>query len=109
MSDLTVQHIVLSGLTPTYAAASAGGDAFLNSGRVLIHVKNAHTSPQTVTVNSQALCSQGFDHDVAVAIPASEERMIGPFSKERFNDPLSKVQLTYSGVTALTIAALELP
>jgi hypothetical protein len=109
MSDLSVQKIVLAGLTPNYAAAEAGGDAFLNSGRVLVHVKNGHTAEQTMTVNSQALCNQGFDHDVAVAIPPSGEKMIGPFPKERFNDVDGKVQISYSGVTNLTIAALELP
>ena len=107
MSTLNIQKVVLGGLSPTYAAASAGGNEFENSGREFIHVKNGHTSPQTVTVNSQVVCNQGFDHDVAVAIPASEERMIGPFPQSRFNDAGGKVQVTYSGVTALTIAAVQ--
>jgi hypothetical protein len=107
VATLSVQKVVLAGLTPSYGAAAAGGDEFVNSGREFIHVKNAHTSPQTVTVNSQAACSQGFDHDIAVAIPASEERMIGPFPKDRFDDAGGKVQITYSGVTALTVAAVQ--
>ena len=107
MSTLNVQKVVLAGLTPSYGAAAAGGDEFVNSGREFLHVKNGHTSPQTVTVNSQAACNQGYDHDAAVAIPASEERMIGPFPKDRFDDAGGKVQITYSGVTALTIAAVQ--
>ena len=107
MSTLNVQKVVLAGLSPTYGEAAVGGDEFVNSGREFIHVKNGHTSPQTVTVNSQAVCSQGFDHDIPVEIPASEERMIGPFPKDRFDDAGGKVQITYSGVTALTIAAVQ--
>jgi hypothetical protein len=109
MADLTVQSVSLTGLTPTYGTTAAGGDAFVNSGRDFIHIKNGHTSSQTVTINSQGACSQGFDHDVAVVVPNAQERMIGPFPKDRFNDSLDKVQLTYSGVTALTIAIVRLP
>ena len=107
MSTLNIQKVVLAGLSPTYGEAAVGGDEFVNSGREFIHVKNGHTSPQTVTVNSQAVCSQGFDHDVAVEILASGERMIGPFPKDRFDDTGGKVQITYSGVTLLTIAAIQ--
>lgn len=109
MADLTVQIVSLPGLTPTYGAAAAGGDAFVNSGKDFIHIKNGHTSPQTVTINSQAVCNQGFDHDDAVVVTNAQERMIGPFPKDRFNDSADKVQITYSGVVALTIAILRLP
>jgi hypothetical protein len=109
MSTLSVQVVILGGLSPSYAAAAAGGDEFVNSGREFIHVKNGHTSAQTVTVNSQAPCNQGYDHDAQVSVPASEERMIGPFPKSRFDDAGGKVQITYSGVTALTIAVVQVP
>ena len=109
MSTLTVQVVSLAGIAPSYAAAGAGGDEFVNSGHEFLHVKNGHTSPQTVTANSQKACSQGFDHDVAVAVPNGAERMIGPFPKDRFDDPAGKVQITYSGVTALTVAVVQVP
>ena len=109
MATLAVQVSTLSGLTPSYGACAAGGDEFPNSGKEVIHVKNAHTSPWTVTVNSQANCNQGFDHDAAVAVPNGQERIIGPFPKSRFDDTANKVQLTYSGVTALTIAVVQVP
>ena len=105
-SAITVQAASLPGLKPTYAAANVDGNFFANSGKEFLHVKNAHTSPQTVTIDSPAACNQGGTHDVAVAIPAGEERMIGPFPKDRFNDGGGYVQITYSGVTALTIAAV---
>lgn len=108
MATLSVQKIILTGIKPTYVTASAGGDDFENSGRVFLHVKNEHTGPQTITINSLRICDLGYDHDAVVTIPAGEERLIGPFPRFRFNDPNGKVQVSYSGVTALTIAAIEL-
>lgn len=109
MATLTKQNVVLTGLNPSFVAAAAGGDEFLNSGRAFIYVKNGGGSSINVTVDSQAPCSQGYDHDAVVAIPAGEERMIGPFPKDRFNDASEKVQITYSGVTSVTIAVIEVP
>lgn len=109
MATLAVQIASLTGLNPTYGSAAVGGDEFPNSGREVIHVKNGHSGAQTVTVDSQALCNQGVDHNPAVSIPAGEERIIGPFPKARFDDASAKVQLTYSGVTALTIAVIRVP
>ena len=109
MATLTKQSVVLTGLNPSYVAAAAGGDEFVNSGRAFIHVKNGGAGSIDVTVDSQAPCSQGYDHDAVVAVPAGEERMIGPFPKDRFNDSSEKVQITYSGVTSVTIAVVEVP
>lgn len=109
MATLTVSNINHTGLAPSFTAAAGGGDQFANDGRIFIYVKNAHTSGQTVTVNSQSNCSFGFDHDVAVSVPATNgERLIGPFPTSRFNDSSGNVQITYSGVTSLTIAAIRL-
>ncbi len=109
MADLNVQAISLTGLKETLAAAAEAGDAFLNSGRELLHVKNGSAVEVTVTVDSQAPCNQGFDHNVAVAIPAGEERLIGPFPKARFNNTAEKVQVAYSAVADVTVAAVRLP
>jgi hypothetical protein len=109
VADLTVQTISLPGLSPAFAAAAVGGDAFPNSGREYLHVKNGGGSEVTVTVDSQAACNQGYDHNAVVAVPASEERLIGPFPKARFNDANDKVQVAYSDVTSVTVAAVRLP
>jgi len=109
MATLTPQVIALTGITPTLVAAAAGGDEFVNSGREFIHIKNGG-SEITVTVNSQTACNQGSDHDVAVTVPATTgEKFIGPFPKARFNDAAGKVQITYSGVTSVTIGIVRLP
>jgi len=110
MAELTPQVVVLTGITPTLVAADVGGDEFVNSGRDFIHIKNTNASPIDVTINSQALCSQGVDHDVVVAVPATTgEKFIGPFRKDRFDDAANKVQITYSAVTDVTIGIVRLP
>jgi len=107
MADLTVQKVSKAGLTPSYDSCAETGDAALNGGKTFLHVKNGHSGAWVVTVNSVQACSQGFDHDVVVSVPAGEERMIGPFERGRFNDANQKIAITYDGVTALTIAAIE--
>lgn len=108
MATLNVQDIVLTGLAPSYAAASATGDDFVNDGRTFLHVKNGGTVSIDVTVDSVVPCNQGFNHDVIVSIAAGAEKMVGPFDVERFNDSDRKVKVTYSDVTSVTVAALHL-
>lgn len=108
MADLTVQVIVLTGLTPTYGACLIGGDAVVNDGRIFLHFVNGATE-SIVTVNSVKPCDQGADHDVVVTVPANEDRMIGPFNQARFNDANGKLQITYTNVTTITVAAIRLP
>lgn len=108
MATLTVQTVTRSGLSPSFTAASAGGDAFPNAGNVFHVVKNGDSSAHTVTYVTQAT-EDGLEiADREVAIPAGEERWTGPFPKETYNDGTGHVQVTYDGVTGLTGAAVSL-
>lgn len=119
MSLLVPQQIVLAGIVPVYntAKAEGDGDEFVNSGQMVIHVKNSHAdSPRTVTIDTFMPCNYGMDteHDVAVVVegidPGPNEVVIGPFPKSRFNDAEGKIQITYSDAAAdLTIAVVDLP
>ena len=62
----------------------------------------------TVTIASQRACDQGSTHNAAVVVTAGEERFIGPFDPARYNDSNGMTQLTYSGVTSLTIRPMSL-
>lgn len=117
MATLTVQDIPLGGAAATYGAAAAGGDLFAPrasgpGAAVLLHVKNGHTAAQTVTVDDPVSRDPGsasaFNPDVAVSVPASGERFILLKPIERFVNADGNVSLTYSGVTALTLAVLRL-
>lgn len=106
MATLAVQTVTTAGLEATYASAAGGGDQFSNDGTVVLHVKNGSGGDITVTVASQVACSQGSTHNTAIVVTAGEDRFIGPFP-ERYNDASGMVQLTYSGVTSLTIRPLK--
>lgn len=107
MAQLAIQSSTVSGKAVTYSAAAVGGDSFANNGMTLLHVKNGGASAVTVTVNSQKTCNYGFDHDITVSVAAGEERVIGTFNRERFSDNDGNVQVTYSGVTVVTVSAIS--
>lgn len=109
MAVLTVQKPTLvNGINPTLVAAAAGGDSFTNDGKTLLYVKNAHTASITVTINSLQPCNQGFDHNIVITVAAGSTIQVGPFPTPRFNDNTNKVGVTYSLVTALTVAAVSI-
>lgn len=108
MATIAIQTIDLDGEAADYVAA-VGPDTFSNDGRTFLHCKNTNAATRTVTVNSVKACDQGFDHDVAVVIPATTgDVLFGPFPTARFNDGSNLVTVTYSAVTNLTIAAFKL-
>jgi len=107
MALLAAQKVSLAGLDPVFVAASPTGDEFPNSGRAVLYVRNDGTSEITVTVNSQTPCNYGYDHDAVITVPPGGERVIGPFAPARFNDPNGRVQVSYSAVTSVTVAVLE--
>jgi len=74
--------------------------------KTFLRVANGSGSPITVTIDSVVACDQGFDHDLAVAVPAGDEYTIGPIDRARYDDGSGYVQITYSGVTSLTVQAV---
>jgi hypothetical protein len=109
MAVLSAQAVTQAGIAPTFQAAAAGGDSFANDGRMFLHVKNASASVVTVTVDSVTPCNHGFDHNLAVTVPATTgERLIGPFQTDRFNNDTSMVNVTYSAAASVTVAVIKI-
>lgn len=115
MADLTIQDVVEAGLQVAYAAADPAGDAVLNvDGDVFLHVLNADAGQIVVTVTAQDASEEvpGFGAmtkaDAQVTVTAGEERFIGPFPKRAFNDGTNRIQIAYSSVTNVSVAALRL-
>jgi hypothetical protein len=109
MANLATQAVSRTGLNPSYSAAAGGGDTFTPDSDTFLHVKNGHTASQTVTIVTPRQVISGVETaDLAVSVPNAGERMIGPFPAEIFADPSDGLaDLTYSGVTALTIAVVK--
>jgi hypothetical protein len=112
MATLATQTVTRAGLGPTYAAASGGGDAMACGSDMMLHVKNASGAPITVTIAIPAGAS-GFSQaaytSTAVSVPATTgDRMIGPIQPQLYQDPTTGLAtITYSGVTSLTVAAIN--
>jgi hypothetical protein len=106
MAVLTAQQIIPAGTAVTFASASGGGDRVPVGATNFVRVKNGSGSSITVTVNSVKPCDQGFDHDLAVAVAAGATTDIGPLTPGRFTDTDGLAGVTYSSVTAVTVAAV---
>ncbi len=109
MAVLAPQSITRAGVGPTYAAAAGGGDSFLPDADTFLHVKNGSGGALTVTIvtqNTDSLSNPVADN--AVSVPAAGERMIGPFPAQVYANPSTgNADVTYSGVTTLTVAVLK--
>lgn len=112
MATLSVQTVTADGLDPAYVAADGGGDKVRPGGKTFIHVKNGGGGSVTITVNDPLSVSPpgaaSFDPDLSVVVEPSGERMIGPLPENRFRGTDSFADITYSGVTSVTVAAIRL-
>jgi hypothetical protein len=107
---LVVQRCTAAGLEPTYSAASVDGHAAINDGRTVLHVKNGDAASVTVTIQTPYQ-RDGLDlAERTVEVPAGEDRFIGPFARRIYNQSgtdAGKIYVDYSGVTSVTVAALQ--
>ncbi len=107
MAILAAKTSTRAGINTDLVAANGGGDSFVNTGVEMILIKNGDSGAHTVTIVTDATVD-GLDVvDRAVAIPAGETWLIGPFPADVYNDDNNRVQLTYSAVTAVTIAIVK--
>lgn len=112
MATLAVAQAVRTGvgLELTGVAATAGGDAWANNGKDVLAIINAEAAPKTVTIKNPTK----VDGDLAVAdsvfvCPASKTTLLGPFPAAEHNDANGLTQVTYSGVTTLTVLVIRVP
>ena len=109
MATLTYKKSKIGGSgNVAMAAASVGGDKVSPNPRGALLVKNGDASSKTVTVVVPGNTRYGqAQPDVAVVIPASEQSLIGPFGPELAGGD-GLVAITYSGVTSVTVAAVQI-
>lgn len=107
MALLAAQAVTLTGLNPSFAAA-ANTDTIKADGRTTLWVKNGAGAPINVTVVTPKTDNGLAVADLVVAVPAGEQRLIGPFGRDLFADPNGQAGIDYSSVTTITVAALVL-
>ena len=108
MATLAVQSIIRAGLVQTYAAATSGGDEFVNTGAEYVEIINGSAATIVVTIDTPNTVDGLAIADRVISILAGETRKIGPFPTATYNDSAAKVQITYDGVTTLTIGVFAL-
>jgi hypothetical protein len=107
-TKLTVQETLDSGTVPTYTAAAADGNSAENLLGMRFYVKNDGIASINVTVKGQANCSQGFRHDQVVAVPNDDvPKEIGPFRNDRYLNRDGLIEISYSAVTDVSVAAVR--
>lgn len=109
MAALTIQNLAKTGVVITYGAAAGGGDEFANNGKTFLHVKNGGGSSINVTIASQVTDPEPGTaaSNIVIAVANGAEKMIGPFNQNGYNDVDGNVQVTYSAVTSVTVAAIS--
>ncbi|MFJ8474201.1 hypothetical protein [Kitasatospora sp. NPDC094011] len=110
MALLTIQTIKPGGISPSYGAASAGGDKLpLAAANTFLHIKNGSASSITVTVTTQNNQYKGLTvPDRTVTVAASGEQMLGPFDATLHADINQQASIGYSAVATVTAAAFRL-
>lgn len=107
-TELTIQTISRAGLEATTTAAIADGHKFKNDGRLtLLHVINGATDV-IVTIQTAATVDGKAVADDTVTCTASEERFIGPFPAEIYNQTDGMVYIDYDDVSNVTVSVLRL-
>jgi hypothetical protein len=110
MAILVTQKTSASGLTPSFQAASSGGDQYEPASDTILYFKNGSGSPITVTVVTTASIYGQPISNVSVTVPANGEILAGPYDPGMVAQSGSSLaNLTYSGVTSLTVAVIQCP
>lgn len=109
MAILSFKQATIAGTDPAFVAASAGGDKVIPNDRGALIVRNASAAPITVTVVWPGNSKYGpANPDPTVSVPASGDRVIGPFGPD-LADPIDGlIALTYSAVASVTVAAVTI-
>lgn len=107
MATLTVAQTTFAGVLIGAATAAGGGDKFLNDGSARFYAKNGSGGSITVTVATPGKPGGQTITPVAIVLAAGAEKFAGPFDPAYFNDATGFVNLTYSGVTSLTVAPFK--
>jgi hypothetical protein len=114
MATLTTQVIVRTGITPSYAAVTGGGDACEVGDDIYLHFKNTNAATYTVNLAIPSANSpySGVTYtNTSVTIPATTgDKLIGPISPGLYKDPTTGLcTITYTGTTTNgTVACVKL-
>ncbi len=110
MPTVVAQEIVRAGVTPLFVAATADGDRVRPAHTMFLRVRNTGGAPVTVSPAPSFVNAIGCPSlPTAVAVPAGQERWLGPFPPEFYGASDGLMGVLYSDATDVAICVLDLP
>jgi hypothetical protein len=106
MALIAAQTVSAAGLAPTYTAASAGGDQAPVGGGYFLEVRNGGGASITVTVVTPGTIKGLAIADTTLTITAAGTGVI-PMDTIYRNPSTGRADISYSGVTSVTVAVLQ--
>ncbi|MFK0173414.1 hypothetical protein ACIQU5_31990 [Streptomyces sp. NPDC090306] len=108
MASLATNVAPLTGLRfdDKLTAAGAGGDTVSPGAGVLLAVKNADSTSHTVTLVTPGTVDGLAIADRTVTVPAAQTYLIPVTSRYR-NPATGRANVTYDGVTAVTVGVFR--
>ena len=112
-TEIVATGLSKSGIATTLVAAHTDDNMFINTGRTFVIINNADVAEKDVTfVTPLEVDGQGVA-DKIVAIPATSDRLIGPFPPALYNQTaapdIGKVHVNFEDFADATIAVFEPP
>jgi hypothetical protein len=109
MAQIAYQQVSILGTAANLVAATSGGDTIAPSDRGALLVKNGDASPKTVTIVTPGNDKYGQARpDIAVVVAAGATELIGPLPQDLADPVTGQVGITYSAVTAVTVAGITI-
>ncbi len=112
-TELTRQVISPTTLTPTFSACDIAGNTVINDGRTFLYFKGTTTAITiTITKQKSVLRVEGYGDvsmaDITISMPASAADRLIELPSAVYNDGNGRVNISYTAITGLTVAAFRL-
>lgn len=108
MALITPQLVEPTGVALTFAAASGGGDTISPGSTTCLLVRNGDASSKTVTIVVPGTKYGQANPDISAAVAAGVTAVFGPFGSDLADPADGLIDVTYSAVTSVTVAALRI-
>jgi len=109
MAALSTQTVNRTGITLSFSSCAGGGDTFTPGPQTMLYVKNGGGTAQTVTVAANSSVYNDIAlPNLAVSVSGSSEKTFGPFPPAVYAGSSGTAAITYSGVSSLTIAVINM-
>lgn len=106
-TPVAAQSLTWTGTTPTFNAASASTNMFVNDGSTLLYIKNTDVTTSTAILTTPKTVNGLAVSDLTITLPAAIDVVAGPFSPDVFNDSNGMVTVTWSHAPSQTFAVLN--